>query len=148
MKYLLLIFILYLGISLAQKKEIDTNYIYWSKNRKLKESDFIIKTSNNTSSSFAQFGSEYNLIGVFSIRIPKNYKEKIRHYFIRNGSWIDTTANQKLTLTYQQTLFDLSEIYMRMFRKEVGENKKKIFWGNKTPNEMETFYKSNELFVA
>ncbi|WP_461486251.1 hypothetical protein [Pedobacter sp.] len=129
MKCLFIILMLYPGLILAQKKEIDTNYIYWSKDRKLKQEDFLIKTANNGASSSAMFGSEYNLTGIFSMQIPKNYKEKIRHYFVRNASWIDTTANFSDNLTYQQTQFDLCEIYFRKFRKEVNENKKKIFWG-------------------
>lgn len=129
MKCLFIILMLYPGLTLAQKKEIDTNYIYWSKDRKLKQEDFLIKTANNGASSSAMFGSEYNLTGIFSMQIPKNYKEKIRHYFVRNASWIDTTANISDNLTYQQTQFDLCEIYFRKFRKEVNENKKKIFWG-------------------
>ena len=129
MKYLFIILMLYPGLILAQKKEIDTNYIYWSKDRKLKQEDFLIKTANNGASSSAMFGSEYNLTGIFSMQIPKNYKEKIRHYFVRNASWIDTTANFSDNLTYQQTQFNLCEIYFRKFRKEVNENKKKIFWG-------------------
>ena len=53
----------------------------------------------------------------------------MRNKFIRSASWIDTTVDISLSLNYQQTLFDLCEIYARQFRKALKLNKKKIAKG-------------------
>ena len=42
---------------------------------------------------------------------------------------MDTTNNVVTSLKYQQTLFDIAEIYVRRFRKSVYDNRKKITWG-------------------
>ncbi|MNK09185.1 hypothetical protein D3C87_271350 [compost metagenome] len=116
-------------LSFAQKPQLDSNFIFWSKHRHLKESDFAIKTTNKGSHSFGQYSFDYNIVGAFTFGLPKDYKKKIRNYFIKSASWIDTTSNIALSLNYQQTLFDMSEIYVRRFRKEVYQNRKKINWG-------------------
>ena len=61
--------------------------------------------------------------------MPKSYKKKIKNYFIKSASWIDTTFNADSSLRYQQTLFNLSEIYTRRFRKLVYENRRKLVYG-------------------
>ena len=48
---------------------------------------------------------------------------------IKSASWIDTNANMIETILYQQTLFDISEIYARQLRKELRENRSKILKG-------------------
>jgi hypothetical protein len=58
--------------------------------------------------------------------MTKNFNKKVRNTIIKSASWIDTTQNIELALNYRQTLFDISEIYVRKFRKELLENRKKI----------------------
>jgi hypothetical protein len=48
---------------------------------------------------------------------------------IPTASWIDTTKNTTQTLNYEQTLFDLSEIYVRKFRQQLKENRRKVIKG-------------------
>jgi len=59
----------------------------------------------------------------------KNFNNKVRNCFIKSTSWIDTTTNVSNSLRYQQTLFNICEIYTRKFRKELKENRKKIVSG-------------------
>lgn len=116
------------ALSFAQKAGVDTNYIFWSKDRPLQESDFQIRTGHVSNMySFAQFGFDYKVGGTFGL--PKDYKNKIRNYFIRTASWLDTTYEVNTSIKYQQTLFDLAEVYVRQFRKAVYENRKKLPWG-------------------
>jgi hypothetical protein len=113
----------------------DTAYIFWSKSRRLQESDFQIKAAHVANTySFGQFSFDYKIGSVFGL--PKDYKKKIRNYFIRSASWIDTTYDVSTSLNYQQTLFDLAEVYVRRFRKQVYENRKKIIWGKLNINEL------------
>ncbi len=126
----MLLLMICVNCSFAQPPALDSNFILWSKNYALKESDFKIKTSNTGSKSFGQYSLDYNLSGAsFALSLPKDYKKKVRNYFIKSASWIDTTYNTALSINYQQLLFDMSEIYTRKFRKEIFLNRKKIFWG-------------------
>lgn len=131
MKILALIITVFISTPvLAQNSTADSNYIFWSKDRRLQQSDFQIKVGHVASSySFAQYSFDDNITGAFTFGLPKNYKKKIRNYFIKSASWLDTTYDDKTSIRYQQTLFDLAEIYVRHFRKSVYDNRKKINWG-------------------
>ncbi|MBB6002106.1 hypothetical protein [Arcicella rosea] len=123
--------------SFAQKSTIDTNLICWSKNRKLSIDDFQIKVANKGNSfSSAQFSYDYKVSAVFGL--PKDYKKQITNCFMKSASWIDTTNNTTISLRYQQTLFDLGEIYVRQFRKFVYENRKKLAWSKINIDEINT----------
>ncbi|WP_147473925.1 hypothetical protein [Chryseobacterium nematophagum] len=122
----LLFTILLFNISFAQNK--DNNLILWSSTNKLTINDFGIKLSNkNEVPSYGQYSIDYNLRG-FDF-LTKNFNKKVRNYFIKSASWIDTTSGIATSLKYQQTVFDLSEIYARHFRKELKDNRIKILKG-------------------
>jgi len=111
------------------------NYIFWSSTKKLTADDFGIKTRNGeTNPSFAQFSVDYQVNG-FDF-MTKNFNKKVRNYLIKSASWIDTTTNVSVSLLYQQTLFDICEIYTRQFRKSLKENRKKIANGLQIVEEM------------
>lgn len=128
MKYFLLFF-LFFNIELAFTQTINKDLFFWSSTKKICIDDFGIKThTNETSSSFMQFSIDYNLNG-FDF-LTKNFNNKVRNYFIKTASWIDTTnSNIEQSIRYQQTLFDMSEIYTRQFRKQLKENRKKFARG-------------------
>lgn len=128
MKYFL-IFFLFFNTELSFSQTINKDLFFWSSTKKIRIVDFGIKTRNNeTSSSFVQFSIDYNVNG-FDF-LTKNFNKKVRNYFIRTASWIDTTnTNFEQSIRYQQTLFDISEIYTRLFRKQLKENRKKIAGG-------------------
>ena len=131
MKILNLILTFFISTFLfGQKSAADSNYVFWSKDRRLQQSDFKIKVGPVASSySFAQYSFDYNVIAPFTFGLPKNNKKKIRNYFIKSASWLDTTYDVTTSIKYQQTLFDLAEIHVRHFRKSVYDNRKKISWG-------------------
>ncbi len=104
------------------------NLVFWSSTRKLTINDFGIKTKNKeTIASFGQFSVDYKVTGLDVI--TKNFNKKVRNYLIKSASWIDATTDVSAPLRYQQTLFDLCEIYTRQFRKALKENRKKIAFG-------------------
>jgi hypothetical protein len=112
---------------------IDPNLAFWSPTSPLTVDDFAIKTKNGEShSSFAQFSVDYQ-VGGFDF-MAKNLNKRVRNYIIRSASSIDTTYDIAASLRYQQTLFDLCEIYTRHFRKALKENKKKLASGGQFIN--------------
>jgi len=118
---------LYSSFLFSQSKESD-DYIPWSSTRKLTANDFIIQTKDlQTTTSFAQFYMDYQ-VGSFDF-MSKNFNKKVGNYFIKSGSWLDTTYDTGKSIRYQQTLFDIAEIYARQFRKELKAKKNKIFGG-------------------
>lgn len=117
---------------LAQQSD---DRLLWNGNYQLTVSDFGIKTNSlENSSSFAQFSLDYQLNG-FDF-MARNFNKKVRNYLIRSASWIDTSANIPQSLRYQQTLFNISEIYTRQFRKALRENRKKIIMGTQIAEEL------------
>lgn len=88
----------------------------------------MIKTKADVSTpSFAQFTIDYE-VGGFGF-LAKNFNKKVRNYLMAGAGWIDTTAAMVLSLRYQQTLFDLAEIYTRLFRKALRESRKQLLKG-------------------
>lgn len=108
--------------------QLNDDFVLWSPSQKLTLDDFTIKThSIETTTSFGQFSMDYQVNG-FDF-LTKNFNKKVRNRFIKTASWIDTTTNTQQSLVYQQTLFDICEIYTRQFRKALKENRKKIAKG-------------------
>lgn len=130
MKSILTIFAILICLNaLSQNSITASNYIFWSKERRLNRDDFQIKVAHVASSySYAQYSFDYKLNGAL-LGLPKDYKKKFRNYFIKSASWIDTSYDVSTSIRYQQTLFDLAEIYVREFRKLIYTNHKKITWG-------------------
>jgi len=127
---ILILILLFQPISFlfGQMITTDNNIVFWSSTRKLTTDDFGIKTKHGeTNSSFAQFSVDYKVNG-FDF-MTKNFNKKVRNYLIKSASWIDTTTDVVIPLRYQQTLFDICEIYTRQFRKTLKENRKKIASG-------------------
>jgi hypothetical protein len=122
------IFVLIFFACLNSKAQDNPDYILWHPENKLTTTDFGIKKSDsNSGSSFAQFYLSYTITG-FDF-MTKNFNKKVKNSIIKSASWIDTTQNIELSLKYQQTLFDIAEIYARRFRKELKANRKQIAKG-------------------
>jgi hypothetical protein len=130
--------ILFLAILIHTKfasGQTNKDNLQWSASRKLTVDDFMIKTHPlESTSSFAQFAVDYHVKG-FDF-LTKNFNKKVNNFMIRSASWIDTTTNVDRSLKYQQTLFDLCEIYTRQFRKSLRENRKKIANGTDIASEL------------
>lgn len=138
--YLLAILLLHFA-AVSSFGQVTDNYLLWSADYKLKVEDFLIKTKHlETMPSFAHFSLDYQVSG-FDF-LTKNFNKKVRNNFIRSASWIDTTIDFSQTLNYQQTLFDLCEIYARKFRKALKENKRKIAKGTAIVQQL------NEQFMS
>lgn len=124
---LLIAFIL---VNNAGAQVAQNDYLSWSAATKLSVRDFIIRKSYLPSSPcFAQFSMQFEGVNGFDW-MKKNLNKKVHNYFIRSASWIDTTYDTSSSIRYQQTLFDICEIYTRQSRKALKENKRKIITGS------------------
>ena len=99
----------------------------WDSNRKLTLSDFSIKNSEDEMLSYGQYVIDSNIKG-FDFLV-KDFNKKVRNYFIKSASWINPNFQVEKSLRYQQTLFDLSEIYAREFRKNLKNRRREIIKG-------------------
>lgn len=136
-KYFFLLLLLFPAFSHGQQPVSDSNFIFWNKERPLQLNDFKIKVGRISNSySFAQYSMDYKIGGALAFGLPKDYKRKIRNYFIKSASWIDTSYNVEASIRYQQTLFNLAEVYTREFRKNIYEYRKKIAWGKVKPEDL------------
>jgi hypothetical protein len=124
----LFIFTLTIGLFLKGYSQDNPDFLLWSSTHKLTIDDFGIKKDNSSSGlSFAQFSMDYSVNG-FDF-LTRNFNKKVKNNMLKSASWIDTTQNVELSLRYQQTLFDLLEIYTRKFRKELRDNRRQIAKG-------------------
>jgi hypothetical protein len=134
-KNLLLTYFLLLITAASSWGQLSDDYLPWSSSRKLTLDDFTIKTQKlETTTSYGQFSISYQVNG-FDF-LTKNFNKKVLNRFIKAASWIDTTINVQQSLVYQQTLFDICEIYTRQFRKALKENRKTIAKGTAIAEEL------------
>ena len=128
MKHLVpfILFIVFNYTSFSQSEKND--YLAWSSTRKLTVNDFGIKIKDTqTNASYAQFIMGYQVNG-FDM-FAKNFNRKVQNNMIPSASWIGPAMDVAVTLQYQQTLFDIAEVYARQFRKQLKINKRKFVKG-------------------
>jgi len=124
-KYIVLLFFTF---SLLHSQTNDENLVLWNPSKKLTIDDFGIKiTTENEQLSYGQFSIDSNIKG-FDF-FTKNFNKKVRNYFIKSASWINPIKDVEVSLKYQQTVFDIGEIYTRKFSKELKNNRKQILKG-------------------
>lgn len=120
--------VLLMGCILDGFTQENPDFLNWSSLHKLSIHDFGIKRSNSNSNlSFAQFSIDYKVSGLDFM--TKNFNKKVKNQMIKSASWIDTTQFVEISLRYQQTLFNLAEIQVRKFRKDLKENRKLLAKG-------------------
>ncbi len=135
MKLICLFSFFFLTLNCSFCQTDNDSYLSWSSVRKLTVNDFVIKTKDlQAASSFAQFNLTYEVKGYDFL--TRNFNKKVKNYLLKSASWIDTTYDLALTLKYQQTLFDISEIYARHFRRDLKINRRKIASGTEFVNEL------------
>lgn len=108
---------------MAQEPKEET--LEWSSFRKLTLSDFKVKKAGDQeTASYAEFSILYKAGGMELL--SRNLNKRVSTLFIKSASWIDTTQNIGHSLRFQQTSFDLCEIYVRQLRKALYDNRRKI----------------------
>lgn len=121
--------------SLFAQKESDMDKLFWSDRDRITIDDFGIKSTDTKSGlSSAAFSLEYNVNGLNFM--TKNFNKRVWHYMLRSASQITLDENVDIYIRYQQTLFDLEEIYVRKFRKALSENRKKFLLRNAFADEL------------
>lgn len=113
-KPVILLVLLWGGTSFISQKP-DKNLINWSKNRKLSWDNF--KGHPDNSSAFGAISST-GMGYVTDLRKDTMYVT-ITCYFSPDKSWVKKKDRKESLLNHEQRHFDLTEIYARLFRKEV-----------------------------
>ena len=127
----LVLFLLWVGTGVGSAQSsasaTDSDYLAWSATRRITPADFRLqhKSSSGMQGSIADFlldvdGHVIDLLG-------KRGNAIIRNRMLRSASWLDTTASSApANIRYQQTLFDLHEIYTRKLRQQARASAKKM----------------------
>lgn len=114
------------SINVFAQKQSDLDLLYWSEKQKITLDDFGIQTKDGAMGlSSAGFTLEYSIHGMSFM--TKNFNKKVRHAMVRSASQINVDGDVDRYLNFQQTLFDITEIYVRKFRQALRENRKKLF---------------------
>ncbi|WP_339654670.1 hypothetical protein [uncultured Salegentibacter sp.] len=120
--------LLYFNLSFGQN--LNDGQKRWSSANKLSFDDYKIKISGqNADVVYSQFKISHSIGGLDFLK--NNLNQKIENIFLGNASWIDTTKveNIQKQIEFQQIQFDLSEVYVREFRKKILQNKGQIVKG-------------------
>ena len=113
----------------------DPDKLFWSNTRKIMVADFAIQTTDEQSgSSSAIFEIEYGVKGFNFLR--KNFNQKIVHYMLKPSSQIRLDDNIDQYLSFQQTMFDLEELYIRQLREAVSDNRRKLLFTTKVVDDL------------
>ncbi|MGA9211435.1 hypothetical protein [Kaistella sp.] len=128
MKNLLQIVFVLFTISFFQSQILKPDEIIWDKSRKLSTDDFHIKTDDTLSPIRSTVIISWELMG-FSV-FNKNFNQNVTTKIIKSASLVTPNlSNVEQLLDYQQTIFDLAEIYARKMRKDLFLNKSKLWKG-------------------
>lgn len=134
-KLTIILFALSISTMLSAQKQSDLDLLYWSAKEKITLDDFGIKTNDASMGlSSVGFSLEYNVHGLSFT--TKNFNKKVRHCMVRSASQIDTSDDVDRYIQFQQTLFDITEIYVRQFRKALRENRKKLLFKTDVAEEL------------
>ncbi|MEC5158666.1 hypothetical protein [Chryseobacterium sp. MP_3.2] len=128
MKKLLALFFFIFALSFIQSQMLKGDELLWSHSRKLTAEDFQIKKVDSFTPLKSTFilSWELNGFGVFN----KNFNKNITNKFIKSASIIDENSTILADyLEYQQTSFDMAEIYARKMREDLFLNKSKLWKG-------------------
>lgn len=126
MKKLSLILFLLPIIAICQSLQPDE--FLWNTNRKLKREDYKILVYEQDAAIRSSITLSWQLAG-FSV-FNKNFNQNVLNKFSGNSSAINPNAqNLETLLDYQQTNFDLAEVYARKMRRELLIHKNKLWKG-------------------
>lgn len=122
-------YILFVSISISVTvfAQDNSNYLYWSANHKLTVEDFGQKNKTVDADgqlSYVEFIWEYNVSRADFI--TRNFNRKVRNGMVKSKSWIDISTDVEVSLRFQQTLFNINEVYARQFRKDLREIRSKL----------------------
>jgi len=128
MKNLLHLFFVFFTISFFQSQVLKPDEIIWDQSRKLSAEDFYIKTDDTLYPIRSTVIISWELMG-FSV-FNKNFNQNVTNKIINSASLVNPNLpNVDQLIDYQQTTFNLAEIYARKMRKDLFLNKSKLWKG-------------------
>lgn len=107
----------------AQKTELsDPDYVDWSASRRLVASDFALqpRANSNLYGSRGSFLLGYKGGNAIEL-LSRNSNNAVYNRFFRLTSWLDTSDPESVEqqIEFQQTQFDIQEIYARRLRQKI-----------------------------
>lgn len=128
MKALFNMFFTFLTVSFFQSQVLTVDDFLWNQNQKLSPEDFQIKTQDTVNPIKSTLIISWELKG-FSV-LNKNFNQNVVNKIARSASVVnESMPNVTQLIDYQQTNFDLAEIYARKMRKDLFLNKSKLWKG-------------------
>lgn len=128
MKNLIYLFFVFFISSFFQSQVLKTDQLIWDQSRKLNVEDFHIKTDDALNPIKSTVIISWELMG-FSV-FNKNFNQNVVNKIIKSASIVNPDLpNVEQLIDYQQTTFDLAEIYARKMRKDLYVNKSKLWKG-------------------
>lgn len=128
MKNLIYLFFALFTSSFFQSQVLKTDELIWDQSRKLNVEDFHIKTDDALNPIKSTVIISWELMG-FSV-FNKNFNKNVINKIIKSASIVKPDLpNVEQLIDYQQTTFDLAEIYARKMRKDLYVNKSKLWKG-------------------
>ncbi|MGG5207389.1 DUF922 domain-containing protein [Chryseobacterium sp. MIQD13] len=116
MKLISLCFFLFINTLFGQK-------IIWKEDHKLVWDNFksAVRTKNNSDViAYTHCGWEYSVVKSSNPKSP--VKIEIAAIFNEDRSWKDVKRTNDYILLHEQKHFDIAELFVRQFRKEIAEN--------------------------
>lgn len=112
------------GVSLSFAQDEDR--VQWSATKRLTLADFrMVVPMAPSQYSYISLVTKYFVHGYDAF--GGNLNKKVSNYMIPSASYIDTSVYAATSLMYEQTIFDLHEIYARKMRRALKQNRKKLF---------------------
>jgi hypothetical protein len=120
MKSFILLFTLLSFSYNAFGQALSPDRLLWSSTRRLQASDFHIIAKPGTGGQ-AQYQYDYDG-RVTQFMGKRGNNQLVRNVLLSSASSIDTTGNVADFLRFEQTLFDIQEVYIRRLRQTVRAN--------------------------
>ena len=128
MKNLIYLFFVLFTSNFFQSQVLNDDELLWDQSRKLNVEDFQIKTDDTLNPIKSTVIISWELMG-FSV-LNKNFNQNVINKIIKSASIINPDLPDiERFIDYQQTTFDLAEIYARKMRKDLYVNKSKLWKG-------------------
>ncbi|QJX46502.1 hypothetical protein HMJ29_05950 [Hymenobacter taeanensis] len=123
--------LLFTGVTYAQKsKAIDPDYLDCSATRRLVASDFALQPKPNSNLQGSRGSFLLGCKGGNAVELlSKNANSAVYNRFFHLTSWLDTSNpdNVAQQIEFQQTQFDIQEIYARRLRKQIRASATRMF---------------------
>ncbi|TGE27563.1 hypothetical protein [Hymenobacter metallicola] len=111
-----------------QVANADADFLEWSATRRITAADFQLKLQPHSNLRGSNASLHCSLNGPVFELLGKGGNKIFHNQMLRSASWLDTTnrADIPQQIRFQQTLFDIQEIYLRRLRQQARASARKM----------------------